>query len=360
MRQTTPDILGDVLAEPTSRIRLDLVRTDGGTQSRLVINDQRVTDYAELMSDGVDLGPIAVTYDGTCYWLVDGFHRVQASRLLGRTLIAAQVTQGTQEDAVWASYGANKGHGLNRTQWEINAAVKSALRHPRSMGQSNRELARHIGVNESTVRYWREKLEASAAIPQIDKRQVTRGGTTYSQDTSRIGRRLEDTAPTLPDWVEITDDDIEVTRKQGLVNSFLASYPRCGGCDGPVEIVAVNYYAVAYEESLRTRCTKCGDVSFGFFGGRWNVIGMQPLAAPEPEPAPKPLAPTPPSDVSMAALNNPRYSELVLLQQLYKQVLASLARFGTLTGRATLTLPARRALEDLLDVLSGELRDLGA
>ena len=54
---------------------------------------------------------------------------------------------------------------------------------------SNYAIARHVGVDEATVRNWRGRLTASTEIPQIDTRTVSRQGRTYQQRTTQIGRR---------------------------------------------------------------------------------------------------------------------------------------------------------------------------
>ena len=81
-------------------------------------------------------------------------------------------------------------HGLRRTNDDKQRAVKAALAHPKSAGMSGRDIARHVGVDEGTVRGWREKL--SAELPQIAERTVTRNGTTYQQNTANIGKGKRD------------------------------------------------------------------------------------------------------------------------------------------------------------------------
>ncbi|HWQ96465.1 MAG TPA: hypothetical protein VN538_00030 [Clostridia bacterium] len=69
--------------------------------------------------------------------------------------------------------------------------MKAALVHPNAAGLSDGKIAKHVGVDHKTVLSWREKLELSREIPQIATRTVTRGGTTYQQNTANIGRKPE-------------------------------------------------------------------------------------------------------------------------------------------------------------------------
>lgn len=168
-------------------VHLDAIRLDGGTQPRGGINDDYVTELVEALQAGVTLPPVDIMYDGEIYWLFDGFHRVAAHRKADFYLVPANIHQGTQADAQWRSYAANQTHGLRRSNEDKQRAIKAALRHPNGAQMPNREIARHLGVDEKTVRLWREKLESSAEIPQTTERTVTRDGVQYTQNTANIG-----------------------------------------------------------------------------------------------------------------------------------------------------------------------------
>ena len=174
----------DVVRLPIAEIRLD-----GGTQPRSALDFAAIDDYAEAMSAGVKFPPVVVFQDGEHYWLADGFHRLKAAFAAGFDAIDSELRQGTLEDAQWYSFSANKTNGLRRTNEDKQRAVKSALLHPRAADLSNCAIARHVGVDEATVRSWRAKLAASSEIPKMDTRTVSRQGSTYQQRTARIGRR---------------------------------------------------------------------------------------------------------------------------------------------------------------------------
>lgn len=174
----------DVVRLPIAEIRLD-----GGTQPRSALDFAAIDDYAEAMAAGVKFPPVVIFHDGEHYWLADGFHRLKAAFASGLDAIDCELRQGTLEDAQWYSFSANKTNGLRRTNEDKQRAVKSALLHARAASMSNYAIARHVGVDEATVRNWRSKLAASTEIPQIDTRTVSRQGTTYQQQTTQIGRR---------------------------------------------------------------------------------------------------------------------------------------------------------------------------
>ena len=103
-------------------LKIDAIRTDGGTQPRALIDFDAVSDYMDAMTDGVKFPPVVVFYDGTEYWLADGFHRVKAAHGADFNEIACVVHQGTREDAQWYSFSANKANGLRRTNEDIRRA----------------------------------------------------------------------------------------------------------------------------------------------------------------------------------------------------------------------------------------------
>jgi uncharacterized ParB-like nuclease family protein len=53
------------------------------------------------MSDGEPIPPVVLYSDGETYWLVDGFHRVQAARTLGWEEIEAEIVSGTLDEQNW-------------------------------------------------------------------------------------------------------------------------------------------------------------------------------------------------------------------------------------------------------------------
>lgn len=171
-------------------IQLNQIRMDGGTQPRCGINWGVAYDYGDLMAEGVKLPPVTLFYDGTNYWLADGFHRVKAAECQERTEIQADVIQGTLEDAQWYSFGANKSHGLMRSNDDKQRAVQAALKHPKCAGLSDRAIAKHVGVDKNTVSAWRSKV--TGEIPQSKLRTGADGRTI---NTSNIGKAKVATPP---------------------------------------------------------------------------------------------------------------------------------------------------------------------
>jgi ParB-like chromosome segregation protein Spo0J len=109
------------------QLQLTQIKTDGGTQSRAGLDQFVIDDYAQLMKEGAAFPLVVVFYDGTYYWLADGFHRTSAAEQAGLETIEAEVKQGTRRDAVLYSVGANATHGLRRSNADKRRAVETLL-----------------------------------------------------------------------------------------------------------------------------------------------------------------------------------------------------------------------------------------
>ncbi|MCU4654354.1 hypothetical protein N8I71_16055 [Roseibacterium sp. SDUM158016] len=105
------------------------IRTDGGTQSRVALCEETVSQYAEAMEDpNTVFPPVIVYFDGVDHWLADGFHRFAAWERIGRTDIPADVRKGDRRQAILHSVAANTRHGLRRTNDDKRRAVLMLLK----------------------------------------------------------------------------------------------------------------------------------------------------------------------------------------------------------------------------------------
>lgn len=167
-------------------IPLDRVRRDGGTQPRAELNEEWAADYAEQMAEGARFPGVVVFYDGSDYWLADGFHRCRAAEISGLAEISADIRTGTRRDAVLYSAGANGQHGHRRTNADKRRAVMMLLEDSEWTRWSDREIARKCGVGNQMV----SQLRHSICVNHTDdQRFVRRGDTVYTQNTGNIGQR---------------------------------------------------------------------------------------------------------------------------------------------------------------------------
>jgi ParB-like nuclease domain len=185
---------------------IERVRVDGGTQIRVETDVTQVESYAEDMAAGDVFPPIVVYFDGSEYWLADGFHRIVAAKRLGLVEIETDVRAGTRRDAILYAVGANASHGLKRTNRDKVNAVMTLLRDPEWSQWSNYEIAGRCNVSDEMVRQRR----ASLPIIGSERTYTNKHGTTSTMNTAAIGARPNGTA--VHDgtgWREIADPDAE-------------------------------------------------------------------------------------------------------------------------------------------------------
>lgn len=183
-------------------LNIDRIRIDGGTQSRVQLNQDTVDEYAEAYKAGASFPAVIVFFDGTDRWLADGFHRYFGAKKAGLEKIFEEVIPGTQRDAVLYSLKANATHGLKRTNADKRKAVEMLLNDPEWSTWSDNKIAQAAGVSHTFVAERRKAiLQPLQDVQTI--RTVERNGKTYTQDTSKIGKRESvqalNAAQTCPD-----------------------------------------------------------------------------------------------------------------------------------------------------------------
>lgn len=135
----------------TETIKISDITLDAGTQTRVELNEDRVSMFHEIIEEIGDMDPVEITFDGLKYYLTDGFHRVMAHTRATRDYIEANVTPGTLEDAIRRSLSANAKHGLPRSNADRRKSVNMALDHEKWGKLSAREIAKMCVVSHTFV-----------------------------------------------------------------------------------------------------------------------------------------------------------------------------------------------------------------
>lgn len=134
-------------------LKLSQLRTDGETQSRSEMSESTIADYAERLSTVKDerWPPLEAFHDGRDYWLVDGFHRLEALKRNGVIVFDVRVQRGSLRDAQLYSCSVNARHGLRRTTADKRRAIDRLLRDKEWSRRSDRWIAERCAVSPSTV-----------------------------------------------------------------------------------------------------------------------------------------------------------------------------------------------------------------
>ena len=207
-------------------VKLEIIRIDGETQFRREINQDVVKDYAEKMRDGAKFPAIRATFDGSAYWLYDGFHRYFASLEVGFKDIEVDYKPGTQEDAQDLALGANDDHGLQRDNATKRRCVEVALSMERHAEKSNREIAKLCKVSDTFVASVRnpqaKKKQAEKIERHFDKKIKERGLTAVDER----GLTAPEPKPSILDGNAPTDEELlanemAMQADQELLNKLL-------------------------------------------------------------------------------------------------------------------------------------------
>jgi len=149
--------------ETATLMPLNLIRTDLGTQMRVMERSQTIDQYVESMELGCQFPPITVFTNGQEYWLADGFHRLAAFRKRGRDKIPCFLKEGTFDDAREFACCANQDHGLPRSPADKRKAVEQFFAIPGRDALTNSEVARRLGVTTPFVKNVRDGLGVKAS-----------------------------------------------------------------------------------------------------------------------------------------------------------------------------------------------------
>jgi len=182
-------------------IKLNKIKIDERTQARAELNQAVVAEYAEAYLAGINMPPVVLYFDGSAYWLADGYHRYFGAKMAGLDQIHEDVTPGSLDDAILHSLGANETHGLRRTNADKRKAVLTMLNHSVWKSWSSNEIAKRCVVHHSTVDEIRRSLAETASEKPAEKTYTTKHGTTATMNTANIGKKQEPLKDSVPEPV---------------------------------------------------------------------------------------------------------------------------------------------------------------
>jgi DNA repair exonuclease SbcCD ATPase subunit len=191
------------------KINLDVIRIDGETQPREELDQEMVAEYAEFMRDGIKFPPVRVFFDGSNYWLVDGFHRYFATKSNGFVSIEAEVKEGTLREAQLESMTANsKQHGKPTSAKDKRRSANRMLKDEEWTGWSNAKIAEWVGVSAMTVGRLRVAMgeEKKEEVKYINKH-----GQEKTMKTGNLGTKPKPvvTPPPPEEEYDPTQDEIK-------------------------------------------------------------------------------------------------------------------------------------------------------
>jgi hypothetical protein len=194
------------------KLNLLNIRTDGGTQPRLELDQNLVKEYAEVMREGVVFPPVEVFHDGSVYWLVDGFHRYFGYKTNGLTSIEAIIHTGTLREAQFYAWKANNKHGNRLKAEDIRAILRIMLTDEEYSKWSNNHIAKELDISSMTVGRVRVAMQEEAKTPaQTTVTYVDKHGNTTTMKTDK--KKKATTPTTKPDVTTANPEVKELEQK---------------------------------------------------------------------------------------------------------------------------------------------------
>jgi Holliday junction resolvasome RuvABC endonuclease subunit len=166
------------------RLPLTRIRTDGGTKSRVELDEPTIEEYANFMQQGCSFPPIIVFFDGDSYWLSDGFYRLAAAIRSGFKEIEVELKLGSQRDALFYAVGANTTHGLKRSPRDKRYAIELLLQDDEWGKWSDRAIAKATNTSHPLVAKIRARVTGNISSERV---YLTKHGTPATMNVSRIG-----------------------------------------------------------------------------------------------------------------------------------------------------------------------------
>ncbi len=160
------------------------IRINEANHPRHEIDAAAVTEYAEAMQDGAKFPPVVLFREGKQYYLGDGRHRLEAHKCLSRTTVEADVRAGGERDAILFAVGANKDHGIRRTNKDKRKSVEIVLSDSEWRTWSHNKIAKICNVSDGLVTSVYKEVQEKLHLPKLEdgaERKVERGGVVFKQ-----------------------------------------------------------------------------------------------------------------------------------------------------------------------------------
>lgn len=274
---------------------------DDRLQMRERLNPEVVATYADVLRDGGELPPVEVWLIAGKNYLVEGYHRVEAHKNVGRAQIEAELHEGSMDDAVLHAARANAFHGLLRSPSDKKRAVAAAedvLTRTHNAQPSAEMIARATGIPTRTVQKMMAENASAAASSGAPVPLKRIGADGRVRDVTNIGARPSSSAaqvtpsPVPAEPAHVTDamsaaspmpedptptplvEEADYLRRQriisalfGLRHRFFAEVAKFS----PEEVARVA------DDELRTKFEATVDPIRAWFGKVEDAFGMSAL-----------------------------------------------------------------------------------
>jgi hypothetical protein len=229
------------------------------------LDDETVLDYAYALSQKEELPEVNVAFDREThsYYMVDGFHRLEAHKRNKATMITASVSDVSKADAFWLALGANAKNGRRLSIEDKRDAIATILKNYPQL--SSRQIAAHVGCSHTTVLRFKESGGADVPpepTPLLDAEGETAGGRqqTAAGEEAAGSRRQAAAEENIDDesreeWEEESEADDEIPDDEEWEEAAKEKPSRVIGTDGK------SYLAKKEKAEKPTTMTSFGELA---------------------------------------------------------------------------------------------------
>ena len=148
--------------------------------------EEKVEEYKEAMAEGQEFPPITVWDRGGHYWLIDGMHRLLASKRLGKDTIKAEVVELADElEARILAIEKNASHGIPLDKEEKRELARLLY----ADGVEIEKLRKLFRVSERTIYNWVEGVKRRAKEEELKRQalELKKQGLSTREIASKLG-----------------------------------------------------------------------------------------------------------------------------------------------------------------------------
>ncbi len=224
-------------------VSLDAIIKHQPFQIRRKLDDGAVKRYRAMAQAGKVAPPIKLGLIKSSYFLLDGWHRIEAGALtVAGDSVLALVAVMTEKQAQWIAADANSGHGVPLKRAELRDHFRAFInsgqhKKPRNGVMSYREMGAALGKPHTTIRNWVEadfpRLFASLGVegignpspglPPVIVRTLDEERIDQAHEAARTLRQIGDvltTAEARGELVEILREAIKALEGDGKAISY--------------------------------------------------------------------------------------------------------------------------------------------
>jgi hypothetical protein len=224
-------------------VSMDAIIKHQPFQIRKRLDDSAISRYRTMAQAGKVAPPIKLGLIGSSYYLLDGWHRMEAGALtcVGDSVLALVAVM-TEKQALWIAADANMGHGVPLKRAELRDHFRAFIRsgqHKKARNgvMSYREMGEALGKPHTTIRNWvREDFprlfaslgaegigNPSPGLPPITVRTLDEERIDQAHEAARTLRQIGDvltTAEARGELVVILREAIQALEGDGKVISY--------------------------------------------------------------------------------------------------------------------------------------------